>query len=76
MQVSRWGNSLAVRLPKTLVERLGLRAGDEIEILAAQDKRLVVAKQHNRARALANIKARGWKAPPGYKFDRDEANER
>ena len=32
MQVSKWGNSLAVRLPAGVVEKLGLKEGDEIEI--------------------------------------------
>ncbi len=31
MQIGRWGNSLAVRLPKALVERLKLKEGDEID---------------------------------------------
>ena len=31
MQVARWGNSLAVRLPAKLVAELGLSEGDEIE---------------------------------------------
>jgi antitoxin MazE len=30
MKVSKWGNSLAVRLPSELVARLGLKGGDEI----------------------------------------------
>ena len=33
MQVSKWGDSLAVRLPKTLVEKMGLSAGDELNIV-------------------------------------------
>jgi hypothetical protein len=32
MQVSKWGNSLAVRLPAMVVEALGLKEGDEIAI--------------------------------------------
>ncbi len=32
MQVSRWGNSLAVRLPAKLVAELGLKEGDEVDI--------------------------------------------
>ena len=32
MKVSRWGNSLGVRLPVSVVEALGLAEGDEIEI--------------------------------------------
>jgi antitoxin MazE len=32
MQVGKWGNSLAVRLPASVVEGLELKEGDEIEI--------------------------------------------
>ncbi len=32
MRVAKWGNSLAVRLPRSVVEVLGLREGDSIEI--------------------------------------------
>ena len=32
MQVSKWGNSLAVRLPSSIVDALGLKEGDQIEI--------------------------------------------
>lgn len=45
MQVATWGNSLAVRLSKALVEELGLQAGDEIDIVAATTGRLFVEKK-------------------------------
>ena len=32
MQVAKWGNSLAIPLPATVVEALGLKEGDEIEV--------------------------------------------
>ncbi|HSC18982.1 MAG TPA: AbrB/MazE/SpoVT family DNA-binding domain-containing protein, partial [Rhizomicrobium sp.] len=32
MQVAKWGNSLAVRLPKKLVDELGLKEGDKLEL--------------------------------------------
>ena len=34
MQVAKWGNSLAVRLPADLVRKLGLKEGDQIDLLA------------------------------------------
>jgi antitoxin MazE len=77
MQVSKWGNSLAVRLPKALVDRLGLKEGDELEVVAAANGAIEVeTKEARRQRALDNIRARNWTLPPDYKFDRDEANER
>ena len=76
MQVAKWGNSLAVRLPKKLVNALELKAGDEIDIVEAAKNKLAVEKIDRRAEALARMKARAWKAPANYRFDRDEANER
>jgi antitoxin MazE len=76
MQVSKWGDSLAVRLPKALVEKMGLSAGDELNIVDVAERTLIVAKEDRRQRALENIRTRNWTLPPDYKFDRDEANER
>jgi len=77
MIVSRWCNSLAVRLPKALVEKLGLKEGDELNVVAARNGAIEVeTREDQRRRALARMAARNWTLPPGYKFDRDEANER
>lgn len=77
MQVSKWGNSLAVRLPQTLVDQLGLREGDELNVVAAQNGTIEVETQEQRRhRALQQIAERNWTLPEGYSFDRDEANER
>ncbi|NVO15092.1 MAG: AbrB/MazE/SpoVT family DNA-binding domain-containing protein [Rhodoplanes sp.] len=77
MQVSRWGNSLAVRLPKALVDQLGLKEGDELNVVAAKDGVIEVETQdQRRRRALDRMAARNWTLPEGYRFDRDEANER
>lgn len=77
MQVSKWGNSLAVRLPKALVDQLGLKEGDELNVVAARDGAIEVETEENRRRqALERMAARNWTAPEGYRFDRDEANER
>ncbi len=76
MQVSKWGNSLAVRLPAAVVEALGLKEGDDIEIVIAGDRRFEVARDDTRAHALARLKALRRPLPKGFRFDRDEANER
>ena len=44
MQVSKWGNSLAVRLPASVVEALKLKEGDDIEIEVADARRFDVRK--------------------------------
>jgi antitoxin MazE len=77
MQVSKWGNSLAVRLPKALVDELGLKEGDELNVVAAGSGAIEVeTRQARRKAALERMAARNWTLPPDYKFDRDEANER
>ena len=77
MQVSRWGNSLAVRLPKALVERLGIREGDQLNVVAARDGAIEVeTREDQRRRALHRMSTRNWTSPEGYRFDRDEANQR
>ena len=76
MQVSKWGNSLAVRLPKALVDQLGLKEGDELTWSPPARKR----SRSNQRRAAPpgneRMAARNWTLPPDYKFDRDEADER
>jgi antitoxin MazE len=77
MQVSKWGNSLAVRLPKALVEELGLKEGDELDVVAARKNAIEVeTKEERRRRAIENLASLNWTLPADYKFDRDEANER
>ncbi|MGD0762024.1 MAG: AbrB/MazE/SpoVT family DNA-binding domain-containing protein [Roseiarcus sp.] len=76
MQVSKWGNSLAVRLPKKLVERMGFKAGDELVVVDAAKGAISVAKDERRRRALDELAALNWTLPEDYKFDRDEANSR
>ena len=76
MRVSKWGNSLAVRLPKKLVGELGITEGDEIKLTVAADKKIEVEKVDRRKQFLAELAKFNWPLPEGYKFDRDEANER
>jgi antitoxin MazE len=76
MQVSRWGNSLAVRLPSVVVETLGLKEGDEIDIRVVGERAFDVARDKSRERALARIRELRRPLPPGWTFDRDEANTR
>ena len=76
MRVSKWGDSLAVRLPKALVEQLGLTAGDELNVVEASKRQLAVEKVDKRAEFLKQMQQFHWPAPEDYRFDRDEANER
>ena len=70
------GNTLAVRLYQVLVNALGLKAGDEFEVVAATPGRVVVRKDDSRTQAADRMRSRAWPVPDGYAFDRDEANAR
>jgi antitoxin MazE len=76
VQVAKWGNSLAVRLPKAVVDALGLTEGDDIEIVVADNRRFEVARDRSREMAFAKIKQLQRPLPKGFKLGRDEANER
>jgi antitoxin MazE len=76
MQVSKWGNSLAIRLPSTVVEVLKLKEGDEVDIRVAGERAFDIALDRSRELALKRIKALAVKLPLDWKFDRDEANAR
>lgn len=76
MRVSKWGNSLAVRLPQAVVEALNLKEGDEIEITVVGTRDFEVARDRKREEALKRLRALKRPLPPGFKFDREEANER
>jgi antitoxin MazE len=76
MRVAKWGNSLAIRLPSMIVEALELKEGDEVEISVTGERNFEVARDQSRQRALEAIQRLRRPLPPGFKFDRDEANER
>lgn len=78
MLVSKWGNSLAVRLPKAVVEALGLKEGDDIVITAkaADGQSLEVEKAPKKHELLEKLRAYRGTIPDDYKFDREEANAR
>jgi antitoxin MazE len=76
MQVAKWGNSLAVRLPASVVDVLDLKEGDEIEIQVAAAREFDVARKPGRDELLKRLRAFRGRLPPDFKFDRDEANAR
>jgi antitoxin MazE len=76
MQVAKWGNSLAVRLPAAVVEALQLREGDEIEIHVADAREFAIARKPGREALLKRLRTFRGRLPPDFRFDRDEANAR
>lgn len=76
MQISKWGNSLSVRLPKEVVEALGLKEGDDVAIAADNPHAVAVDRDRRIEEALAVLRKYRGRMPVGFKFNREEANER
>jgi antitoxin MazE len=74
--VSKWGNSLAVRLPAAVVKALELKDGDEIEISVRGSRSFEVERDPRRLEALEMIRKLRRPLPPGYKFNRAELYDR
>ena len=77
MQVAKWGNSLAVRIPADVVRDMGLKEGDEVHLARLDDGSVGVYTERQRRKAIvARMRALAGKLPPGYKFDREELYRR
>lgn len=76
MQVSKWGNSLAVRLPASVIETLGLKEGDDIEIQVVGRHAFEIVKKPGAREILARLRKFRGRLPADFRFDRLEVNER
>lgn len=76
MQVSKWGNSLAIRIPASVTEALQLKEGDDIEVVVADARTFEIRRQPSRDEMLLQLKAYRGRLPSDFVFDRDEANDR
>jgi antitoxin MazE len=76
VQVSRWGNSLAIRLPASVVEALELKEGDDIEVHAAGRRVFEIHKTPGAREVLARLRKYRGRLPKDFKFDRLQASER
>lgn len=76
MQVAKWGNSLAVRIPAAVVEAMQLKEGDEIEIQVAGAGAFELARKADNTELLTRLRKFRGRLPGDFKFDRLEANGR
>jgi antitoxin MazE len=49
-ELARWGNSLAVRIPKDVIKRASLREGDSLELSTAKTGEIKLTAKRRRAR--------------------------
>ena len=76
MQVAKWGNSLAVRLPKAVVEVLGLKEGDEITIELVGTRAFEIGKAPAARDLVARLRKYRGRLPADFRFDRLDAHAR
>lgn len=60
--LARWGNSLAVRVPKEVAESVGLREGSALD-LVVEEGAIVLRRRRYDIRALVDS-AKGMEPPP------------
>ena len=76
MQVSKWGNSLAIRLPAAVVDALELKAGDQIEVRIAGSREFEISRDRSREAAMERLRCLRRPLPSGFTFDRIATHER
>ena len=76
MIVSKWGNSLAIRLPSQVVEYLKLKEGDDIEVQVADKKHFHIRKKLSLQERIESLRKFRGRMPADFHFDRSELNER
>ena len=76
VQVSKWGSSLAIRLPAAVVEALELEEGDDIEVVVADESTFGIRKKPSNQTLLKRLHKFRGRLPDDFVFDRESANQR
>ena len=76
MQVSKWGDSLAVRLPKELVEKLGIAEGDDVTVTSVDAQTIVIVKNDSEGDFILKLRGLQKPKPDGFVWNRDDAHSR
>jgi antitoxin MazE len=76
MKVKKLDGGLAVKLPDSVVEELGLKEGDEVGVYRLPAPNVESDPEKRREEALRIIRSLARPLPPDFKFNREEANER
>ncbi len=54
-QLAKWGNSLALRIPKAIADSAGLRKGDPVSLRVSEEGGIVVSPGRRRYRLAALV---------------------
>ncbi len=76
MQISKWGNSLSIRIPAAVIEALELEEGDDIEVVVANESTFGIRKKPSSQTLLKRLHKFRGRLPDDFIFDRESANLR
>lgn len=72
MKLAKWGNSLALRIPTEVVEKLNLEPGEEFDIKVTGDNQFEVSRDQSRKIVLEELKKLRVQLPENYVFRRSD----
>ena len=76
MRIAKWGNSLAIRLPSAVIEALGLREGDDVQVHVLDTRDFAISRKPSRDELLKRLRDFRGRLPADFKFDREDTNAR
>ena len=76
MRDSKWGNSLAIRIPASIVNALELKEGEEIELHLAGERAFEIVKKSTPKALLHRLHQLRGNLPAHFPFDFMQTNER
>jgi antitoxin MazE len=53
IQISKWGNSLALRIPAAFIKEIKLKDGDKVEAILSKDGSLIIRPQKLERKEIA-----------------------
>jgi antitoxin MazE len=53
IQISKWGNSLALRIPASFIKEIKLKDGDKVEAILSKDGSLIIRPQKLERKEIA-----------------------
>ncbi len=48
IEITKWGNSQGIRIPKKYLKQLGLKVGDKVELKIENGKLVIIPMKHKR----------------------------
>ncbi len=76
MQVARWGNSLAIRIPATVAKAFGIAEGDDIDWKPGEAGTVILQLPGGREAIMKKMDALSRPLPADWKIDFDRENLR